>query len=333
MTIAPVSSQETILDRMAALGDPIRCRILLLLERQELSVSELCSTLQLPQSTVSRHLKILSTDGWVEARKDGTSRYYSARQPGPAAARSLWSLISQELTDSTVVEEDARRVEGVLARRSSGSRAFFSSASDRWSEMRHELFGQRFDLQALLALLSPDLVIGDLGAGTGHVVLSLAPHVRRVIAIDDSPGMLEAASLHLAGVSNVELRHGRLEALPMDDGTLDVALLILVLHHLPEPQRVFAEVARVLKPGGRFLVVDMLPHEREEYRREMGHVWLGFDEAQVADWFGRAGFGSHRFHPLSPEPETMGPTLFAATATVHTTGTDSKSEAAETISV
>jgi ArsR family transcriptional regulator len=333
MALSQTSAQDTILDRMAALGDPIRCRILLLIERQELSVSELCSTLQLPQSTVSRHLKVLSTDGWVEARKDGTSRYYSARQPVPASARSLWSLISKELTDSAVVEEDSRRVEGVMARRSSGSRAFFSSASDRWSEMRHELFGQRFDLQALLTLLDPELVVGDLGAGTGHVVLSLAPHVRRVIAVDDSPEMLDAASVRLAGVSNVELRHGKLESLPLDDGTLDVALLILVLHHLPEPRRVFSEAARVLKPGGRFLVVDMLPHEREEYRREMGHVWLGFDEAQIGDWFSSTGFGSYRFHPLSPEPETMGPTLFAATAAVRAKGSDFNPETTETISV
>ena len=332
MTTASPSTYDTILDRMATLGDLIRCRILLLLERQELSVSELCSTLQLPQSTVSRHLKVLSTGSWVEARKDGTSRLYSLRRLNSRSADGLWQLVREELEDSGSAEEDRRRLEGVLARRSSGSKAFFSSASDHWSEMRHEIFGQRFDLQALLTLLSPELVVGDLGTGTGHVALSLAPHVRRVIAVDDSPEMLERASSRLAGQANVELRTGKLESLPLQDDLLDVALLILVLHHLPDPQRVFSEAARALKPGGRFLVVDMLSHDREEYRREMGHVWLGFDETQLANWFERAGFVSHHFHAIRPEPEAVGPSLFAATAELESMVLSSDPIATDTIS-
>ena len=313
MTVAQVPTNDTILGRMATLGDPIRCRILLVLERQELSVSELCTTLQLPQSTVSRHLKVLATDSWVSARKDGTSRLYSARLPKSESAEGLWRLVRAEFEYNAAVEEDTRRLEGVLARRSTGSKAFFSSASNRWSEMRHEIFGQRFDLQALLALLSSELVVGDLGTGTGHVALSLAPHVRHIIAVDDSPEMLDTASSRLLGLTNVELRSGKLENLPIEDEFLDVALLILVLHHLPQPRRVLSEVARVLKPGGRLLVVDMLPHDREEYRQEMGHVWLGFGEDQITEWFTRAGFTSHRFHAIRPEPETLGPSLFAAT--------------------
>ena len=323
---------ETILDRMAALGDPIRCRILLLLERQELAVSELCSTLQLPQSTVSRHLKILSTDGWVDARKDGTSRLYSARQPHSRSADGLWQLVREELGATSVVDEDLRRLQAVLANRSSGSKAFFSSAAHRWSEMRHELFGNRFDLEALLALIDPGLVVGDLGAGTGQVVQALAPYVHHIVAIDESPAMLEAASARLAGIANVELRHGQIENLPIDDESLDMALLTLVLHHLPDPQRVFRQAARVLKPGGRFLVVDMLPHSREEYRREMGHVWLGFNERQIVDWLEAAGFEGARFIPLRPAPEMMGPSLFAATAFRSREPVAEPAESAETTS-
>ncbi|MDH3254951.1 MAG: metalloregulator ArsR/SmtB family transcription factor [Acidobacteriota bacterium] len=306
---------DTILERMAALGDPIRCRILVLLEGHELSVSELCTVLQLPQSTVSRHLKILLTDGWVDARKDGTSRLYSARHRTSESARELWSLVSSELASSSTVDEDRRRVEGVLARRSSGSRAFFSSAAHQWAELRQDLFGRRFDLEALLGLLDSQLVIGDLGTGTGQVVEALAPHVRRVIAIDESPEMLDAASGRLAGLANVELRHGRLEALPLKDEELDVALLMLVMHHLPEPPRVFSEAARVLKPGGRFLIVDMLSHDREDYRREMGHIWLGFTEAQIVEWFENAGFEAVHFRPGRLDPEMRGPSIFSATAT------------------
>ncbi len=118
--------------------------------------------------------------------------------------------------------------------------------------------------------------MGDLGCGTGALLSTLAPHVARVIGVDASDEMLAAARARTAGLDNVELRRGTLEALPIDDATLDAATMMLVLHHLPSPALALAEAARVLKPGGRLLVVDMAPHEREEYRQQMGHVWLGF---------------------------------------------------------
>jgi ArsR family transcriptional regulator len=126
--------------------------------------------------------------------------------------------------------------------------------------------------------------------------------------------MLSAAARQLSGIDNVELRNGKLEELPIEDRELDAALLILVLHHLADPGRALAEAARVLRPGGRVLVVDMLTHEREEYRREMGHVWLGFHEAEILRWLEAAGLGEAHFHPLTPDPEATGPSLFTATA-------------------
>jgi len=231
-------------------------------------------------------------------------------------ADELWRLVRGELLETAVVGEDLRRVEAVIAKRRSASKAFFSSASNQWAEMREGLFGSRFDLEALLALLDPDLVVGDLGAGNGQVVQALAPYVSRVIAVDESAEMLEAAAIRLAGVPNVELRNGTLEALPIADRSLDAALIVLVLHHLPEPQTVFHEVARVLRPRGTFLVVDMLPHNREEYRREMGHVWMGFEEKQLHDWFVTAGFGLPRLFHLRPEPTMSGPSLFAASGSL-----------------
>ena len=126
--------------------------------------------------------------------------------------------------------------------------------------------------------------------------------------------MLAAARARLAGLENVEVRSGEIEALPVEDCSLDAAVLFLVLHYLPEPTRALAEVARVLKPGGRLLVVDMTPHEREEYRQRMGHVWLGFSARGLGEWMGEAGLGSFRYTPLSADPEAKGPTLFAATA-------------------
>src|SRR4029077_20148938 len=110
----------------------------------------------------------------------------------------------------------------------------------------------------------------------------LAPFVARVVAVDGSAPMLQAAKKRLQQFDNVDLRRGDLESLPIDDGRLDAATLMLVLHHVPDPARALAEVARVLRPGGRLIMVDMLPHDRESYRRQMGHVWMGFAEDQVS---------------------------------------------------
>jgi ArsR family transcriptional regulator len=312
---ATMTTKTPIFDRLSVLADPIRCRLLLVLERQELTVSELCSVLQLPQSTASRHLKVLSDDGWTVARRDGTSRRYTMPVAELATeARRLWALIREQLLDAPAAVQDRQRLEGVLAARRTRSQEFFSSTAGGWAQMRHEMFGPTFDLYGLLALLDDRWQVADLGCGTGQVTQYLAPFVRRVVAVDDSPAMLEAARTRLAGVENAEVRRGQLEAVPLADGEMDAATLVLVLHHLPEPERALAEAARILRPGGRLLLIDMLPHDREEYRQSMGHVWLGFEDEQLARWFEAAGFHAPVVRPLPADPEAKGPMLFAAGA-------------------
>jgi ubiquinone/menaquinone biosynthesis C-methylase UbiE/DNA-binding transcriptional ArsR family regulator len=302
-----------ILDHMTALSDPTRCRMLLLLEKHELTVSELCSVLQLPQSTVSRHLKTLADDGWVTSRRDGTSRFYSMPVDDlDAGASRLWPLISEQVTSTRGAEQDERRLRGVLGRRRAKSQEFFASAAGGWDRLRGELFGDEFFLWAVLGLIDPALVVGDLGCGTGQLTEVVAPHVRRVISVDGSEDMLEAARQRLSGASNVDIRQGELETLPIESGELDVAMLSLVLHYSPEPPRALAEVARVVRQGGRVLVVDMLPHDREEYQQQMGHVWLGFSESQITRLLGGAGFEHVRVRMLPVDPDAKGPALFAA---------------------
>src|SRR5688500_3532788 len=149
---------------MAALADPIRCRILLPLERHELTVNEICSVLQLPQSTVSRHLKTLADDGWVMSRRDGTSRFYGmAMQELDPGAQRLWPLIREEITGTNGVEQDERRLKSGLAKRRSKSDEFSASASGQWDHLRADLFGDRFHIQDVHALLDPTLTIHDLG--------------------------------------------------------------------------------------------------------------------------------------------------------------------------
>ena len=309
-------SGPAILDDLSALSDLTRDRLLLLVESHELTVSELCSVLQLPQSTVSRHLKALVGSGWLTSRAEGTSRWYAmAPDTRQGTARRLWLLVREQLAQSRAAEQDHRRLQSVLTARRSQSQEFFSSAAGQWDRMREELFGRDMHLRAALGLLDPAWVVGDLGCGTGSMSAAIAPFVGRVIAVDNSAAMLSAAKRRLSSCDNVELRRGDLEQLPIADATLDAAMLTLVLPYLPAPLDVLRDVARVIKSGGRLLVTDSLPHDREQFRQQLGHVWLGFGETQVSAWLEDAGFGSMRLHAVPSAPEAKGPGLFVATAT------------------
>lgn len=307
------TAEATLFDRLALLSDTTRGRLLLALEEQELTVSELTTVLQLPQSTVSRHLKVLGDDGWVASRRDGTSRLYRATLDRlPESAQDLWRLAREEVAAMPSAPGDAERLAAVLAERRARSQAFFSSAAGKWDHLRRELFGERGEIAPLLGLLDPDWTVGDLGCGTGRVAEALAPFVRRVVAVDDSQAMLDAAQARINGTGVIELRRGRLEELPVSDGEIDLAVLSLVLHHVPEPARALAEAARTLRPGGRVLVVDMQPHTREEYRQEMGHVWLGFPPERLAGWLEAAGFEAVRVVALPVDVAAQGPALQTA---------------------
>jgi ArsR family transcriptional regulator len=300
-------------DRLSALTDPIRARLLLLLERHELTVTELREVLQLPQSTVSRHLKVLAAAGWIEQRGDGTSNRYRFDVKGTdASLRRLWSPVRDEAEGLPAAIRDGQRVKSVLAERHSRSQAFFASSAAQWDRVRAELFGVRTELFALAGLLDDSQVVGDLGCGTGQLAEVVAPFVRQVIAVDESAAMLRAARSRLSPLSNVAVREGSVESLPIDDGALDIAVMSLVLHYITEPTAVLREIRRTLGANGRLLVVDMAPHDHAEYRQTMGHVWLGFAAEQIQEWSAHAGFTSSRYHALPASPRSKGPTLFSA---------------------
>ena len=309
------SPPSTVLDRLSVLAEPTRSRILLLLDRHELTVNELCVVLQLPQSTVSRHLKLLADDGWVVARGEGTSRFYKmVSSQLDSDTRELWSVVRSQFTNAAVAAQDGRRAESVLAKRLDKAQLLFLKGGEFWDKQRTDMIGERTDLLALLDLLDDTWVVGDLGCGTGHVAEALAPCVGRVIAVDESGPMLAAAKTRLATHANVELRPGTIESLPIDDDVLDVAVLFLVAHFITDPTRVMREIRRVLKPGGRLLIVDLMSHDRVEYVVQLGHVWQGFDGEQMKEWLGNAGFTSCRYRPLPADPAAKGPTLFVASA-------------------
>lgn len=306
---------NSLTDRLAALAEPLRLRILRLLESQELSVGEVAKIVQLPQSTVSRHLKILSEGQWIARRAVGTATHYRLLLDDlTPQSRALWLAVREQMDASPDLAEDARRLDAVIAERRLDSQAFFGRVAGEWDSLRGQLFGNEFTAPALLSLLPDHWTVADLGCGTGNASELLAPCVKQVVAIDQSEPMLDAAKKRLAGAKNVQFRSGSLEQLPLDEDSVDAAVCILVLHHIDNPPAAVAEMARILRPGGIALIVDMFEHDRPEYRQTMGHRHTGFSSDQTTQMFKQAGFNTPRIQALPSDPEGKGPGLFAATA-------------------
>lgn len=309
-------SPETFVARAGSLAEPARLRVLALLDGHELPVAELAEILQLPQSTVSRHLKVLAEQGWIAARGERTANLYRMLDGDlPEPARRLWQLAREEMRGWPALEHDRLRLERCLERRR-GSGDFFASVADEWDHLRRELYGERFTDDALRELLPADWTVADLACGSGSVAALLAPRVAEVIAVDLSPEMLEAASRRIGAAAapggNVDLRQGALEQLPIASASCDAALLLLALTHVEEPARALAEMARILKPGGRAVVVDLLHHDREEFRRRMGQRRNGFDAANLAALLTEAGLEGVSCSPLPTDPASKGPALLLA---------------------
>ena len=307
-TVGPV------LGRLQTLADGTRVRILLLLEANEFSVGEIYRIVQLPQSTVSRHLGTLAQGGWVTSRPEGTTRYYRISRTLADDARDLWAVVRTQLAGVARVEEDRRRARGVLDARATGSRAFFRSEAGRWDRLREQLFGTLVDAALLAGLLRGTEVVGDLGCGTAHLTQLLAPFASRVIAVDRSAAMLDVARRRLRDEPSAEVVQGDLAALPVDSGMLDLAVLSLVLHFVVDLEAVLAEVHRVLGPGGRVLIVEMREHGRVDFTERMGHLWPGFRPESLEELLGGVGFRPRGIQRLTPRPETTGPGLFVLRA-------------------
>ena len=307
------ADHSDLLDRLAALSDLARLRTLRLLARQELSVGELARALRLPQSTISRHLKLLHDGGWIVKRAQGTASLFRLDADSlDERARALWEVAAAQVEPRRALEEDDHRLAEVLASRRTDSTAFFGRVGGEWDALRADLFGAAFVPDALLRLLPAEWIIADLGCGTGNVAELLAPIVRKVIAVDREPAMLDAARRRLAAFRNIDFRRGDLEKLPLRSREADAALVFLVLHHLPDPAVAFVESARILKSRGALLIVDMVAHDREEYRHTMGHRHLGFDAREIERWARAAGLRDVSVQRLRPDTASRGPGLFAA---------------------
>lgn len=307
---------DALLAWMGTLADPTRLRMLGVLEREELSVLELCEVLKLPQSTASRHLKTLADQGWLRNRRDGTQTFYRTSDGVEAGAQRLWRLARAEIERWPAVEQDALRLERRLEARRSETQSFFAGAAAEWERVRAEAYGREFELALLRSLVSPAWTIADLGCGTGSFTIELAKSGARVIGVDQSAAMLKVARRYAREYPNVELRQSSLERLPIPDRTCDAALLVLVLSYVAEIDPVLREAQRILAPGGRLLVVDAYPHEDESFRRRLGQARPGLDPAVLATLLEKVGLERVAAGgPISTRSHRSGPDLFLAQGT------------------
>ncbi|NNF05924.1 MAG: metalloregulator ArsR/SmtB family transcription factor, partial [Candidatus Eisenbacteria bacterium] len=269
--------ETTPLSHLKALADPSRLRLLHLLEAHELSVGELTSLLGMTQSRVSGHLAVLREAGLVRDRRQGTSSYYAMEPSGDHAA--IWDALRARLPEDPQYHDDTQRLTAYLAQRRERNREFFDRASESWNGNRSESLGHGAGLAALAGLLPQNRVVLDLGTGTGTLLPSLANHLGRVIAVDSSSGMLEQAKVRMAElrINNVSFIHGELESLPIPSHSVDGVVANMVLHHIAEPAQVLREIARVLRPDGRGVIVDFSAHDEQWLLEEERHLWAGFD--------------------------------------------------------
>ncbi|KTF70383.1 ArsR/SmtB family transcription factor [Sphingomonas sp. HT-1] len=273
-----------------ALADSTRLRIVALLRAMELSVGELAQVLGQSQPRVSRHVKILCDAGVVERRKEGSWVFVALGRRG-ITAPVLAALDAWELAGDPWVIADQARLAAVRADRAAAAEAWFEANADQWDAIR-SLHVADSEVEAAMAIALGEGSLGslvDIGTGTGRMLELFGPRSAQALGIDRSSEMLRLARAKLADLAHAELRQADLYALPLADGTADTAILHHVLHFAQQPAAAIGEAARVLGPGGRLLIVDFAPHEREELRTRDAHARLGFSDEQMLGWFDRAG--------------------------------------------
>jgi ArsR family transcriptional regulator len=291
-----------------ALADPTRLRIAHLLARAQLNVTELCAIVGQSQPGVSRHLKILVDADLVSRQREGNWALYHL--PPQQLRRTLaGDLIARLDPEDTQIALDLARLAEVQAQRAAQAQAYFRRTAGEWDSVR-KLYIDEAKVEAALQRHLPAGPLGealDIGTGTGRVLALLAPRAERAVGVDTSRDMLAVARANLEreALRNVEVRHGEMTQLPLPSAAFDVAVMHMALHYAADPARAVAEAARVLRPGGRLIVVDFAPHKEERLRAEHAHRWLGFAEAEIAEWMAAAGLAAPDGERLPADPLTV----------------------------
>ena len=294
---------DNLLDIFKALADEGRLRILRAVEIAELSVAEIVTALTMPQSSVSRHLKPLRDSGLLETRREGTSVYY---RRGPVFQDAAFAqLLDEKLAELRGASRDRAAVDKILDQRRKESIKFFDEIAGRYGSLTEPAGGWR-GLAAALAAGFAGKTVADIGCGEGDLTLLLARFAKRVTAIDLSAQMLRVVQERSAeaGVAGrVAVEKGDLEKLPLKANSEDAVFVSQVLHHATRPGQALKEAARILKPGGQMVLLDLSRHDQEWVRDEWADQWLGFDEKELKGWLKEAGLTVKIFQTLDgPEP-------------------------------
>ena len=322
---------------LRTLNDATRIRILALLEREELAVHELVRLLGVAQSTVSRHLSILREAQLVRERREGNTSFSRFEPPAHGPWQAAWQLAREATRDDPVVADDLQRLEILLEERALQSRAWFDAVGPEWDRLRRVFHDDVQRARAIGRLVPSDMVVADIGTGTGILADELARSGVRVIAVDQSERMLETAARKLAerGVTGVDFRRGEATALPLDDGEADAAIAHMVLHYVASPAEAIREMARVVRPGGRVVIVDFAqpedgpPVERDWLRKDLGLLWHGFTRSRMSAWLAAAGLDQIAIEERAPAPGSRDiPSTFIASATRGVAGTSGADEVA-----
>jgi ubiquinone/menaquinone biosynthesis C-methylase UbiE/biotin operon repressor len=300
------AKMPSIVKILRVVADPNRLRILLLLRADELSVAELQEILTMGQSTISTHLSQLKQAGLVEDRRTGKSSLYRII---PADSSPLDQILAQAATEIPEAPADLAAMRLVLRKRQDKMRTFFDSVAGRLGKDYVPGKSWKSLAEALLRLMPP-MVIADLGAGEGGFALLLSQTAKQVIAVDTSAKMLEVAREQAlrAGILNVEYRLGDMEEIPIDSATpnsgVDLAFFSQSLHHALHPARALAEAHRILRPGGRIVILDLIKHRFEEARELYADEWLGFSESDLESMLQQSGFTNIQTSIVHKEPES-----------------------------
>ncbi len=274
-----------------AVSDSNRLRLLRLLKVQELNVQELVSVLELRQPSVSRHLAVLRDAGWVEQRREGTWSWYRAVPAAEfAGGPALQQAVAEAAERVAEAAADDRRLAAVVAERELRGREVFAGAVDHWDRIRRQYEHQDLQIGMVAALAPPGLNVVDVGTGTGALLPILAQAAAQVAAVDQSKSLLANARRRClaAGCRNVSFHQGDVRALPFADAAFDAAYASMVLHHVADPGAALRELARVVRPAGRVVVVEFTNHNLGWMREQLAHRWLGFQRDQLAAWFAAA---------------------------------------------
>lgn len=310
---------DGMVDLLKAAGEPTRLRLLALLAAGDLTVSDLTDILGQSQPRISRHLKLLAEAELVDRYQEGAWAYFRLKQDGAAGdlARHLLAVAS---TSDPVLARDGERLGAVKRARAEKAQAYFSRNAAEWDELRRLHINDREVEDALVKLIGEDTVeaLLDLGTGTGRILQLLESRYHRAVGIDASRDMLAVARVNLdkAGVAKAAVRQGDILNLPLDGGEFDVVIIHQVLHFLVEPELALNEAARMLKPGGRLVIIDLAPHKLEHLREDHAHVRLGFSHQLMEGWLVKTGFDVTNAIDIAPnhrDGDALTATIWLAT--------------------